>query len=153
LALLQRAAAKNYGPALYEIAIRQIEGRDLAQDAKKGMETMRRASVLGSSQAQFYLGNGYETGSAVPRELDRARRYFRLRAVQGVPICQYRLGTLLLDAAHRPERDYVAGGGFTATRRRARHAGSEGYRVQGSGQTDASAEGLMTTLKAQLARK
>jgi Gram-negative bacterial TonB protein C-terminal len=31
LALIQKAAAKNYGPAMYEIAIRQIEGRDLPQ--------------------------------------------------------------------------------------------------------------------------
>jgi TPR repeat protein len=68
---------------------------------------MRQASILGSPQAQFYLGNRYETGSGVPRELDRARRYFRLCAAQGVPLCQYRLGRLLFDAAGRPERDYV----------------------------------------------
>jgi TPR repeat protein len=30
-----------------------------------------------------------------------------LCAAQGVPICQYRLGNLLLNTADRPERDYV----------------------------------------------
>jgi TPR repeat protein len=46
---------------------------------------MREASVLGSPQAQFYLGNRYETGNGVPREMDRARRYFRLCAAQEFP--------------------------------------------------------------------
>jgi TonB family protein len=103
LALIQRSAAKNYGPALYQIAVRQVEGLDLAE----GLKTMRQASLLGSPEAQFYLGNRYDTGSEVPRDLNRARQYFPLCAAKGVPICQYRLGILLLGAADRPERDYV----------------------------------------------
>jgi TPR repeat protein len=63
--------------------------------------------MLGSAQAQFYLGNKYEKGAGVPRELDRARRYFRLCATQGLALCQYRLGRLLFDNPDRPERDYV----------------------------------------------
>jgi hypothetical protein len=42
LALIRKPASKNYGPALYEIAIRQIEGRDLPKDIEKGLETMRQ---------------------------------------------------------------------------------------------------------------
>ena len=105
--MIQKAAAKDYGPAVYEIALRRIEGRDLSKDIEKGLEEMRQAATMGSPQAQFYLGNRYEKGDGVPREFDRARRYFRLCAVQGVATCQYRLGTLLLDAPDRPERDYV----------------------------------------------
>lgn len=107
LALIQKAAAKNYGPAMYEIAIRQIEGRDLPKDVEHGLETMRQASVLGSPQGQFYLGNRYQNGDGVPRELDRAHRYFRLCAAQGVAQCQFRLASLLFNAPDRPERDYV----------------------------------------------
>jgi TPR repeat protein len=107
LDLVQKAAAKNYGPALYEIALRRIDGPDLQRDIDKGLQEMREAATLGSRQAQFYLGNRYETGNGVPRELDRARRYFRLCAAQGVALCQYRLGRLLYYAPDRRERDYL----------------------------------------------
>jgi TPR repeat protein len=107
LALIQKAAAKNHGPALYEIAIRQLEGRDLERDVKAGLNTMHEASVLGSPKAQFYLGGIYENGNGVERDIDRARRYFRLCAAQGLAVCQFRLGSLLLAASDRSERDYV----------------------------------------------
>ena len=48
---------------------------------------MRQASVLGSPQAQFFLGNQYEKGIGVTPDLDRARRQFRLCASQGVAAC------------------------------------------------------------------
>jgi TonB family protein len=107
LALIQKAAAKNHGPALYEIANRHMEGRDLAMDTTKGLTTMQRAAVLGSPQAQLFLGGIYENGNGVPRELDRARRYYRLCAARGFAVCQYRLGTLLLVDDGLSERDYV----------------------------------------------
>jgi len=83
LALVEKAAEKDYGPALYEVAIREIEGRDLPADAEKGMETMRQAAVLGSIQAQLYLGLRYEKGQSVPADAEHARRYFRLCASKG----------------------------------------------------------------------
>lgn len=107
LALIQKSAAKNHGPALYEIALREIEGRDLPKDARKGLETMRQSALLGSVKAQFYLGSLYEKGGEVEREPDRARRYFRLCAAQGITPCQLRLGSLMLSAPKRPERDFV----------------------------------------------
>jgi TPR repeat protein len=107
LSLIQKAATKNYGPALYEVAMRQLDGRDLPKESAKGFATMRQAAMLGSPQAQFYLGTKYEKGDGVPRELDRARRYFGLCATQGIALCQYRLGSLLLDNPDRLERDYV----------------------------------------------
>ena len=107
LALIQKAAAKNYGPALYEIAARLIEGRDLPANVEKGLEMMQQASVLGSQQAQLFLGMRYEAGVGVERDLERAKRCFRLCAAQGMSICEYRLGRLLLNLNDRPERDYV----------------------------------------------
>jgi TonB family protein len=76
LELLQKAAEKHYGPALYEVARRRIGGIGLPVDGEKGWEEMRAAAVLGSRQAQFFLGDRYEKGEGVPRELDRSRRYF-----------------------------------------------------------------------------
>jgi TPR repeat protein len=84
LSLIQKAASKNYGPALYEVAIRQVEGRDLPQDFGKGLDLMRQAAMLGSPQAQFHLGVRYEKGDGVAPEPDRARRYYRLCATQGI---------------------------------------------------------------------
>lgn len=107
LALVQKAAAKNYGPALYEIGIRYMEGRDLAVDIERGLAMLHQATIFGSPQAQWYLGNWYEKGSGVPREPARARRYFRLCAAQGVPLCQFRLGRILFEAPDRRESDYM----------------------------------------------
>lgn len=107
LALIQNSADKNYGPALYDIAARLMDGRTLPQDTEKGLKMMRQASVLGSRSAQFDLGNRYETAKGVERDTDRARRYFRLCAAQGVPECEFRLARLLFNASGRPERDYI----------------------------------------------
>lgn len=141
MALIQRAAAKNYGPAMYEIAIRQIEGRDLPKDVEHGLETMRQASVLGSPQAQFYLGNRYENGDGVPRELDRAHRYFRMCAAQGVAQCQFRIASLLFNAPDRPERDYVQAVAWFKLRRSG-HRRSKRNRTKRSGQTDTGPDEL-----------
>lgn len=43
----------------------------------------------------------------MPQEPDRARRYFRLCAIKGEPLCEYRLGRLLLDKTGRSEDDFV----------------------------------------------
>ena len=104
LALIQEAADKNYPPALYEIAIRTIDGRDSPGDPPKGLEMMATASTLGSQQAQFYLGTRYETATGVTRDSEAACRYFRLCAVKGVAECQYRLGKLLLES---PDHEVV----------------------------------------------
>ena len=40
LSLIQKAATKNYGPALYEVAMRQLDGRDLPKESAKGFDTM-----------------------------------------------------------------------------------------------------------------
>lgn len=107
LELVRKAADKYHGPAVYEIARRLIEGRGLPQDIPKGLDMMRHASLLGSVQAQDYLGQAYESGTGVEQDAERAQRHFRLCAAQGVASCQYRLARLLWDAPHRPERHTV----------------------------------------------
>ena len=82
--MIQKAAARNYGPALYEVAHGRIDRNGLPQDVDQGMKEMRAAATLGSLQAPFQLGNRHAKGDGVPRELDRARRYYRLCATQGV---------------------------------------------------------------------
>jgi TonB family protein len=106
--LLQKAAAAKYSLALYEVGMRRVRGRDLPQDVEAGMQQLRDASVLGNQQAQYFLGNHYGIGGdGVPKDLDRARRYFRLCAAQAVAACQHRLGQLLYESPDRKERDLL----------------------------------------------
>jgi TonB family protein len=107
--LIQQAADANYGPALYEVSIRSINAGGDSNDLQKQLQTLRDAAVLGSTQAQFYLGQDYETGFNVPKEPDRARRYYRLCAIKNEPMCQYHLGLLLLSKSERSEDDYMQG--------------------------------------------
>lgn len=95
--LVQKAAEKNYGPALYEVGRQRLEGRLLPRDEKQGLQDLRDAAIMGSSQAQFALGGFSEEGIHGEKDLSRAARYYRLCAAQGFPECQYRLGRLLLN--------------------------------------------------------
>ena len=91
--LIRKAAAKNHGPAIYELARAQLE-KD--PESSAALDEMRRAALLGSLQAQFVLASRAERGAGEPRDDERARRYFRLCAAAKVPECQMRLGRLLL---------------------------------------------------------
>jgi TPR repeat protein len=114
---------------------------------------MRQASVLGSAQAQFYLGNRYEKGDGLPRELDRARRYFRLCAARGVAQCQFRLASLLFNAPNRPERDYIqAVAWFQLAGDQGITEAKETALMEAAKFTPAQTNWL-TTLKAQLVQK
>jgi TonB family protein len=107
--LYQFAASKDYGPAIYEVGIMHIKGDGMPQDLEKGLTMARDAAVLGSSDAQFFLGTRYETGEDVEADPERARRYYRLCAAGGMPACQARLGRMLLELPDRPERMYLQG--------------------------------------------
>jgi TonB family protein len=107
--LIQEAAGKNYGPAMYDVAIRALRAGGDPSDLEKQRQTIRDAAVLGSVQAQFYLGEVYEGGVAVPADTARAARYFRLCATKGEPLCRFRLGRLLLAKPDRSEDEYVQG--------------------------------------------
>src|SRR5262249_39255945 len=104
------------------IAIRQIRGMDLPRDTEKGFENMRTASMMGSTEAQYFLGNRYESGVGVAREPERARQYYRLCAAKGIARCEFRLGSLLLNGANRTERDVVQGVAWLQL------AGEQGFR-------------------------
>ena len=109
LARIQRAAKKNYGPALFVLANAQWRGDLLPKDAEKGLSLMREAAVLGSVDAQFTLGKMYERGDGVAVDLDRAKRYYRLCAASGTPQCQFQIGRLLLNSPQSSEADRLQG--------------------------------------------
>jgi len=63
---IQTAADKNFGPAIYEIALRSIQ---LPNPSPKSWERMKWAARMGSVQAQFLLGDRCERGDGVTAEV------------------------------------------------------------------------------------
>ncbi len=99
IGLLRKAADRNDSNGLYMLGTLYSDGSGVTPDADKGLKLIREASTYGSPRAQFYLGMKYESGSAAtPVDPERARRYFRLCAARGTPLCQLHLGKLLMPA-------------------------------------------------------
>jgi TonB family protein len=107
--LIHKAADQNYGPALYEVALRSLKSDADPENKEKQLQILRDAAVLGSVQAQYYLGQAYESGVGVAKETARAGRYYRLCATKGEPFCQFRLGRLLLEKPDRTDDNYIQG--------------------------------------------
>jgi TonB family protein len=100
---IRKAADKKYAPALYQVAAHAI---DDASDADASWEKMRQAAVLGSREAQFFLGDHYERGDGVEQSVDRAKNYFRLCGAKGEARCQYRMARLMFNAPDRQDYEY-----------------------------------------------
>jgi len=103
LAKIQKAAEKNYGPAIYDIAMQTIN--DSSQQTRT-WEKVKLAATLGSQSAQYFLGDHYQRGEVVEKSADRAKSYFRLCAVSGNAACQLRLARLMFDAPNRRDYEY-----------------------------------------------
>src|SRR5260370_12334588 len=99
MAKICKAADKTYPPAMYQVAARAI---DDAANAAASWEKMRQAAVLGSREAQFFLGDRYERGDGVAQSADRAKNYFRLSAPTHQPPYQYPLPRLLFSPPAPP---------------------------------------------------
>jgi TonB family protein len=107
LALIEKAAAMGNTDALYELALRRIEGRDLPRDPVRGFQEMGKAAERANKQALYYLGNAIQRGDFVPRDSDTAERYFEVCSALGVGQCQYRLGRILYHDADRGSHNYL----------------------------------------------
>src|SRR5262249_7597344 len=110
---IEKAAKQNYGPALYSLARRSLvssrqnaTGADDDKENEKNWDQMRKAAMLGSSEAQFFLADRYQRGDGVPQDEGRAKNYFRLCAVRGLSQCQYRLARMMYDAPHRLDYEF-----------------------------------------------
>jgi TPR repeat protein len=103
LTKIQKAAEKNYGPAIYDIAMQTIN--DSSQQTKT-WEKIKLAATLGSQSAQYFLGDHYQRGEVVEQNAERAKSYFRLCAASGNAACQLRLARLMFDAPNRRDYEY-----------------------------------------------
>jgi TPR repeat protein len=103
MAKIHAAADRNYAPAVYQVAVRAMED---AAEREASWERMRQAAVLGSREAQFFLGDHYERGDGVEPSADRARNYFRVCGAKGDGRCQYRLARLMFESPNRRDYEY-----------------------------------------------
>jgi TonB family protein len=104
-AMIQKAAERNYGPALYEVGARSLKSGN--EDPEKAWTMIRDAAILGSVKAQFALGLACEKGTGTPKDPERARRYFRLCAAKGEPYCQLHLARLLFENRDQSDDQYL----------------------------------------------
>ena len=62
-----------------------VGGRGVEQDVKGGMDMLTETADAGYYEAQYYLGKIYYDGTAIPRNIPRAKKYLGLAAKQGDP--------------------------------------------------------------------
>jgi TPR repeat protein len=108
--LIERAAKAKYGPAMFALAMRSIETKDASRSFEELREMIHSAAVLGSAQAQYFMGSAYEHGSptlSFRQDEESARQFYRLCAATGQMLCQFRLGELLLKRPDAQERDIL----------------------------------------------
>lgn len=102
--MVRKAAEKKYAPAQFSVAKKALRANP---NDERALEDVKSAALLGSTEAQFFLGWRSEHPPAGPPDVERAREYYRLCAARGVALCQYRLGALLLERPERREHHYL----------------------------------------------
>ena len=119
--LYRLAADQGHAEAQYGLGLLYANGRGVARDEGeatawhrlaaaqghyKALRWLRRAAALGHVEAQFSLGEKYEGGEGVARDLRPAADWYRLAAEQGTAGAQAALGILYRDGRGVP-RDQV----------------------------------------------
>jgi localization factor PodJL len=100
LPVVLRNAAMNGDPAAaYEVAMRHIEGRGIAQSLEEGARWLERSAKAGLAPAQFRLGSLYEKGQGVKKNLDTAQRLYSAAAQKGNAKAMHNLAVLHAEGA------------------------------------------------------
>lgn len=70
---------------------------DSLTEQKEALSLIQESAEAGVAEAQYYLGLCYEQGSVVPKDLEEAKKWYRLAAGQSYPQAKFRLGKLLME--------------------------------------------------------
>ena len=92
---LKQAALDGDPVALYEISARYTEGRGTEVKLDEAVKWLKLSSDLDFAPAQYRLGNFYEKGTGVDRDVDRARVLYQSSADNGNINAMHNLGVLL----------------------------------------------------------
>jgi TPR repeat protein len=92
---LGRAAAQGWVEALFWDGYARYIHSDWGQMAS-AFEYFEKAAAAGSSQAALFLGEQYEEGTLLTRDMEKAIAFYRQAASSGDALAEYRLGDALL---------------------------------------------------------
>jgi localization factor PodJL len=106
-AALKQAALNGDPAALYELAVRTMEGRGVPRDPRAAVAMFEKAGEKNLAPAQYRAGNAYEKGLGVTRDVEAARRWYQRAAENGNTRAMHNLAVLMAEgAAGKP--DYAA---------------------------------------------
>jgi localization factor PodJL len=91
---LRQAAMNGDAAAEYEVAMRHLDGRGVAQNTVEAVRWLERAASAGLAPAQFRLGGLYEKGQGVKKSLDTARKLYVSAAEKGNAKAMHNLAVL-----------------------------------------------------------
>ena len=80
---LRVLAGRGNADAQYNLGVRYLNGKDVAQDDIEAIRWFRFAADQRHAFAQYNLGVLYERGQGVPQNYVEAAQWYRLAAVQG----------------------------------------------------------------------
>ncbi len=91
---LRKAALAGDPAALYDIAARLAEGREIARDPKAAIKLLEKVAAEGYAPAQYRLANMFEKGVAGERDATLARAWYERAAERGNVRAMHNLAVL-----------------------------------------------------------
>ncbi|NEU11796.1 hypothetical protein G3T14_06585 [Methylobacterium sp. BTF04] len=83
LAKLRQAVTDGEGASIYELAIREAEGRGVPRDYALAAKLFEKLASTGYAPAQYKLASFYEKGTGLTRDLAQAKLWYGRAAEQG----------------------------------------------------------------------
>jgi TPR repeat protein len=108
--LYRQAAMSGAGIANAEMARRYFAGIGVESDPGAAVGWLVRGSQAGSTEAMVLLGQRYQTGDVIGRDLNRAGQLYSAAAMKNDPVGKYQLAMMYLNGIGTPKdpaRAYV----------------------------------------------
>ena len=90
----QKAIAKNYANAQYNMALMYALGKGVTRSDAKALEWNQKAAEQGFAPAETTLGWMYHDGHGVKQSYEEAIKWYKKAAEQGYPRAEYNLGSM-----------------------------------------------------------
>lgn len=94
LGKVKQAALAGDGSAVWELAMREADGRGMPRDLAAAAKLFEKLANVGYAPAQYKLGAHYEKGSGINRDLAQAKLWYGRAAEQGHARAMHNLGVI-----------------------------------------------------------
>lgn len=94
LAKVKQAALAGDGSAVWDLAMREADGRGMPRDLAAAAKLFEKLANVGYAPAQYKLGAHYEKGSGIGRDLAQAKLWYGRAAEQGHARAMHNLGVI-----------------------------------------------------------